>query len=238
MSRRLPLSGWAAATAALGVLTTAGFTARAQTRSSATYQITAEALNAGGTVVSGGAAYSQTASIESIAGPQSGGAVYTLLSGFTAQLGGSSSAGSGGKAAFAAWQTVNFGGTTDPDAAATADPDGDGVSNLMEFMFNLNPLTTGVPVLAAGAGVSGLPLIRDEAVGADHYLTIEYIRRKNSGTQTVQDTADLQSWSAAAFTAVGDAVSVSPVYERVKLRVEPALAEGTSRFVRLAITVD
>jgi hypothetical protein len=210
----------------------------AQTRSAGPYEIQTEALNGGGTAVSGGAAYSQTASIEAIAGPQSGGAVYSVLSGFTAQLSSTPGTGSGGKAAFNAWQTVHFGGTTDPDAAAAADPDGDGISNLLEFMFNLDPLTTGVPVLAAGAGTSGLPLIREEAAGQERYLTIEYIRRKNSGTQTVQDTADLQSWSAAAFTAVGDPVSVSPVYERVKVRVEPALTPGVSRFVRLAITVD
>lgn len=230
-----PHSVFAGPAAAALLLIPALFAAHAQTRSGGVYQIQTEALNSGGTAVSGGAAYSQSASVESIAGSQSGGAVYTLLSGFTAQLGTSSGTGSGGKAAFNAWQTVTFGSSSDPDAAANADPDGDGVSNLLEFMFNLNPLAGGTPVVTAGGGTSGLPLIRQESSG---FLTIEYIRRKNSGTQTVQASTDLQSWSPATFSAVGDPVSVSPVYERVKVQVEPAVTAGESRFVRLAITVD
>ncbi|MES2706764.1 MAG: hypothetical protein V4726_09205 [Verrucomicrobiota bacterium] len=206
----------------------------AQVRQGGPYQIQTESLNAGGAPVSGGALYSQTGSLTSVAG-QSGGGVYTLLSGFTAQLGGTGTG--SGPLAFAGWQSEHFGSTTDPAAAAAADPDGDGVSNLLEFMFNLDPLISGNPVVAAGGGDSGLPLIREETLEGNRFLTVEYIRRKNSGVQTVQDTATLQAWATAAFTALGEPVSVSPVYERVKLRVDPAIAPGAPRFVRLSVTV-
>jgi len=213
------------------------FPSSAQTRSGGPYQFQAEALNAGGAPVSGGPIYTQTGSLSSLAGPSSGGA-YTLLSGFTAQLGSGSGTGNGtGAAQFAAWQLVTFGSSTEPEAAAAADPDGDGVSNLLEFMFNLNPLSAGTPVVEAGSGGSGLPLIREETLGNERFLTVEYIRRKNSGPQTVQDTANLQTWTAAAFSPLGDPVPVSPVYERVKLRVDPAVVPGPARFVRLFITV-
>ncbi|MDB6133497.1 MAG: hypothetical protein JWM59_1740 [Verrucomicrobiales bacterium] len=209
----------------------------AQVRQGGPYQIQAESLNSGGTAVSGGTVYSQTATLSSLAGTASS-PKYTLLSGFTAQLAAGGSTGTGeGQVAFAAWQTAIFGGTTDPPAAPAADPDGDGVTNLLEFMFNLDPLASGTPVLAAGAGNSGLPLIREETLGGARFITVEYIRRKNSGVQTVQETADLQTWGAAAFAALGNPVTVSPVYERVKLLVTPAISAGLPRFVRLNITV-
>lgn len=222
---------------AAGLLLSALSTLTAQVRQGGPYQIQTEALNAGGAAVSGGAVYSQTASLASLAGPSSGGA-YTLLSGFTAQLGGGSGPGNGtGGAQFAAWQLVTFGSASAPEAAAAADPDGDGISNLLEFMFNLNPLIPGIPVVEAGTGSSGLPLIREETLGNERFLTVEFIRRKNSGPQTIQDTVNLQSWNAAAFTPLGDPVAVSPVYERVKLRVDPAITPGPPRYVRLFITV-
>jgi PKD repeat protein len=40
---------------------------------------------------------------------------------------------------FQAWQVLYFGSTTNPAAAATADPDGDGQDNLAEFLSGTNP---------------------------------------------------------------------------------------------------
>ena len=40
---------------------------------------------------------------------------------------------------FEAWQVQYFGSTTDPDAASTADPDGDGQNNLAEFLTGTDP---------------------------------------------------------------------------------------------------
>lgn len=42
---------------------------------------------------------------------------------------------------FATWQTLNFGSTNAPESLAEADPDQDGLTNLREFLFDLNPRT-------------------------------------------------------------------------------------------------
>ncbi|MCW1921887.1 hypothetical protein OKA05_04945 [Luteolibacter arcticus] len=44
---------------------------------------------------------------------------------------------------FADWQSLHFEGTTDPEAAAGADPDGDGTSNMNEFLAGTDPLDSG-----------------------------------------------------------------------------------------------
>ena len=41
--------------------------------------------------------------------------------------------------AFQSWQVQHFGSTTNPAAAATADPDGDGQNNLAEFLSGTDP---------------------------------------------------------------------------------------------------
>jgi PKD repeat protein len=45
--------------------------------------------------------------------------------------------------AFQAWQVQYFGSTTNPAAAASADPDGDGFNNMQEFLAGTDPTNTG-----------------------------------------------------------------------------------------------
>ncbi|MES2657782.1 MAG: autotransporter-associated beta strand repeat-containing protein [Verrucomicrobiota bacterium] len=57
--------------------------------------------------------------------------------------------------AFEEWQIAHFGSTTHPDAAATADPDGDGTSNETEFRLGLDPKNGSSSFKATGTLANG-----------------------------------------------------------------------------------
>lgn len=61
--------------------------------------------------------------------------------------------------------------------AASKDPDHDGVSNLLEYAFNLSPVSPDVSLYDAEGGLSGLPRITRVESGGTYKLRIEYIRR-------------------------------------------------------------
>ena len=84
-----------------------------------------------------------------------------------------------GVTAAQAWRYRYFSTTADSgDAADVADPDQDGVVNLLERAFNLHPKESAIPILAVDAGATGLPLVRltDEPGGP--FFSIQYLRRK------------------------------------------------------------
>jgi len=56
---------------------------------------------------------------------------------------------------FQAWQIQYFGSTTNPAAAANADPDGDGQSNLAEFLAGTNPTNSGSGLLITSVTAQG-----------------------------------------------------------------------------------
>ena len=145
---------------------------------------------------------------------------------------------------FADWETLYF--TPDQRADATAsgpnaDPDGDGVANLLEFAFNLDPTFAEPAVMAAGTGVRGLPLVRLETVAeGDQRLTAEFVRRtaeSGSGlTYAVQFATDL----AAGDWQVGGTESVTAInarWERVKVTDSVSAGSGgAARFARVMVT--
>lgn len=148
---------------------------------------------------------------------------------------------------FAAWQTLYFSPAERTDArigGPNADPDGDGISNLLEYAFNLDPTFAGAQILTAGTGGSGLPLVRLEAVPAmgDAQLTVEFVRRtagSGSGlTYAAQFTNDLAagSWQKGGTESV---TAINARWERVK--VTDGIPAGTGgagrRFARVAVTM-
>jgi len=217
----------------LSVIFAGAATAAAQVRQGGVYQITAETLDSGGGNASGGS-YSLRQALPALGAPASGG-VYSFWSGFTGQLGGTGGTGAG-PAAFAAWQTVIFGSPAAPGAGTYEDPDGDGIVNLLEFSFNLPPLSAGTPVVEPGA-TGGLPLIREEMFGADRYFTMEFIRRKNAGPFFPEISTQLSGWTPAASLVLSGPESVTPVYERLKLRVGSPILPGANVFYRLAVLI-
>ncbi len=120
-----------------------------------------------------------------------------------------------------------------------ADPDGDGVSNLLEFAFNLDPTFAGPVGMTAETGLRGLPLVRLETVAAGaQRLTVEFVRRTaGSGaglTYAVQFATNL----AAADWQAGGTQSVTPInarWERVKV-TDGVSTGGAARFARVQVT--
>jgi uncharacterized repeat protein (TIGR03803 family) len=137
---------------------------------------------------------------------------------------------------FAATQlsTPQFAGALLSDPSA--DPDEDGLVNLLEYAFNLNPLTSGNPILVSNTGLSGLPLITSTGSGTSLRLRLEYLRRKsatNPGlTYTPQFSSTLTgTWSAA--TGPETVQSIDSDWERVT-EEEPTNG-GDKRFGRVMV---
>jgi hypothetical protein len=110
-----------------------------------------------------------------------------------------------------------------------ADPDADGIPNLVEFAFNLNPRAASHP---------GLPRAFLQNISGQDYLHVQYIQRgEPAGVQyLLQTSPDLLSWntSPASFSQVsasdnGDGTSL------VTLRSQSPAADTPRLFVRIAI---
>ena len=137
------------------------------------------------------------------------------------------------------WQQMQFGSdATNPLVSGwTADPDHDGVANLLERAFNLNPTQSGSPILTAATGTAGLPLIQwTESPPA---FSIQYLRRKastNSGlTYTPQFSLSLDAsgdWSA--ITGPETVESIDSEWERVT--VEENSNGEEKRFGRVKVS--
>ncbi len=125
------------------------------------------------------------------------------------------------------------------NAALTADPNGDGVSNLMAYALGLDPNTSTANLLPV-AGIKsygGVPYF---------YITFNRSSVATDLTYRVQVSADLQTWSTISTSTAGAATSGSgfvgetgpaPTFNvevRDIQRVDPIT--GAHRFLRLQVT--
>ena len=128
------------------------------------------------------------------------------------------------------WRMEYFGDAANTgDAADNADPDKDGLVNLLERAFNLDPTQCGVPVLTPGTGTSGLPAIGLSGTGATSMLRVEFLRRKNSGLIYIpkrSSTLAIDSFVPMSATLV--VASINEIWERVIIQ-EPADPDVTPR---------
>jgi hypothetical protein len=137
------------------------------------------------------------------------------------------------------WRAGYFGSPDNSgNGADSADPDHDGVANVLERAFNLNPTQASVPVLTPGSGTSGLPLIRVVGTGASTHLTVEFIRRKaatNSGLTYAPQFGsglDAASWQPASGSL--SVQSIDTEWERVT--INDSLSGQVMRFGRVKVT--
>jgi hypothetical protein len=117
-----------------------------------------------------------------------------------------------------------------------ADPDGDGICNLLEFALHLEPGFNARTAMVAGSGFSGLPLGATETVlGVDH-LTLEFVRRTAASAATLtyaaEFSSDLAAWAGGGAETV---TAINSRWERVKV-VDPASAAEGRRFARVRVT--
>jgi hypothetical protein len=123
-----------------------------------------------------------------------------------------------------------------PPADAVTDTDSDGVTDLLEYAFNLNPAVPDRRTLTEGSGSSGLPAMRLDTSTTPARLRIEYVRRKNPAaagiTYEVQWSSNLGSWTTDNATPT--VTSIDDVWERVVV-TDPS--PDAKRFGRLAVSL-
>jgi hypothetical protein len=135
---------------------------------------------------------------------------------------------------YAQWATLN--GLSGASGDPTADADIDGLTNLHEWFFNLNP---NVPLTAAER--AALPVIGYEpATGTIQYLTLTFRRNFRAAITSIEYQAgaspDAASWSPIVPNIIErisyDAVTGDPIL-RAKFAVAPA---DIKMFLRIKLT--
>jgi hypothetical protein len=120
---------------------------------------------------------------------------------------------------------------TGPDAAPEADPDGDGIVNLLEYAFGLDPTVN---------SSSGLPVLDQIAEDGVAYLTLTFYRRRDaSDVEFAAEFGDLEAWTAEA--AVTISVSASPedgTLEVVTMRDSVPMTDSSRRFGRVRVSLE
>ncbi len=191
------------------LLALGGALALAAPRVSSNYSLPAEVIDAGGHR-STSAGYVAYGSFHDATGIGTAGVPgnYTALHGFFTD------AGSGAQpSAFIAWQNANFGSTSLPQALPLADPDGDGLNNVAEFAFGLDPNAAGNAPWS-GPATRGLPTV--QFTGNLLQVQIDYIRRTDGSVEyLVESSSDLLTWTPTLTFGGPPPVPFGTGYERV-----------------------
>ena len=209
-------------------LTAVTAAALAAPRSSTHYSVTAEIVDAGG-ALSTSATYAHHGSFHSMNGAAaSGTGTYALLHGYLGQLSDSSL-----PAAFLAWQAVQCADPAAADAAPLADPDADGISNVAEYAWDLDPNEPGLTEFNPGTNATGLPVITVDVAGD---MTVILPQRTDGSVAYVLERAtDLTDWQPAPVTH-SPPVAIDATWERATVFL-PAATSGSRAQYRVVATL-
>ncbi|MBN8461178.1 MAG: delta-60 repeat domain-containing protein [Verrucomicrobia bacterium] len=136
------------------------------------------------------------------------------------------------------WRYLNFGTiSNDGSSADGADPDHDGISNLMEYACNLDPKTSTVTHLTA-TSTAGLPTSAVFNGPGGKRLRIEFLRRRSASTPGIT-YAPVFAVSPSGPWISGAIVSVFPVDETwERVLAEDVLGIGQpNRFGRVQVSL-
>ena len=135
---------------------------------------------------------------------------------------------------YTTWQAKYFTPAQLANAAISgpnADPDGDGIPNLVEYALNLNP---------EQANVVGLPIIGQTTISGQQYLTLTYTQviAATDITYVPQVSGDLITWtSGPSYTAIVSTTNnADGVTQTVVTRDLTPMSGASARFIRLEVT--
>ena len=114
-----------------------------------------------------------------------------------------------------------------------ADPDRDGLKNLLEYALGLDPTLT---------DLWGLPVVELEEFEGKHYLTMTYEGRTDDSNlhfaviATNDVDPDIVNWTAVVNEVPISQTEVTPGFKRVKVRDTVATEDQPHRFIKLQVT--
>jgi hypothetical protein len=133
------------------------------------------------------------------------------------------------------WRQTHFGNPARTAANhEQADPDGDGMANLLEFAFNLDPNRADHQLLEAGSGLRGLPRVTlvDEPY---RHLQVEFIRRKPAANPGFFYRAQVSTSPGGGWQSLSGALGITAIdttWERV---VQKSGNLGPAGFARVLL---
>jgi len=140
---------------------------------------------------------------------------------------------------YEAWQKLYFSPIQIANPAISgksADSDGDGIVNLLEFALHLDPVFPETVTMTASTGIRGLPhgsIVDDNGTPR---LTLEFVQRSpgsGSGlTYSVEFSSDLITWSAGGILS---SETINSRWQRVKVMDPIPTSTVSSRHTRLRV---
>jgi len=133
------------------------------------------------------------------------------------------------------WKKRWFGSQTDPNVVANwADPDADGLSNLLEYALDLDPTSS---------SIDRKPVVGRMKVGNKNYLTLTYVHRVEDAALTLQTIGtgeiklDENQWVVQTTNIPAAQEDIPPGMQRTTFRDSVALEDSGFRFLRLKVSI-